>query len=240
MTSDDTPLEIWQGDPKAALKLPPLIVPTAAGYMPLTAAAQWIATEGGTHDFAADDLKSWRPAFAKLLAAIASEDVKLTWVRKKKRKRVPGHLPADCPILYPYQDPDPALVFGEELCLQTFTYENEEEWRDDFSDRLLNHDGVRWSRLMVLRSDIMRLWPFTFGEPHKTGLAGRPSFSNYLIDAELERRATAGLTAGRVSLEAQELVDWFKLKHDDKPQPKPKNTENHIRERYWQIRGRTK
>ena len=49
----------------------------AAGYMTLTLAAYWIATEGGKKRILARDASVWRGAFNRLLSRIQSNDVEM-------------------------------------------------------------------------------------------------------------------------------------------------------------------
>src|SRR6516165_7733881 len=42
-------------------------------FMTLTAAAYWIASEGGSREFNLNNLEEWQPAFALLLQAIEKE-----------------------------------------------------------------------------------------------------------------------------------------------------------------------
>lgn len=74
-----------------------------------------------------------------------------TGERNGERSRVPARLFSALPMVFPYQDPDPSLLLGVRLGLQTFTYEAADEWNDDLNDGLMNGDGVRWSRLMARR-----------------------------------------------------------------------------------------
>src|SRR5262249_28174908 len=70
-------------------KLPELMKPDGAGYMPLYCAAQFIATRGGTLEINPHDEGLWREAFKDLLDRIASEDVKVVGVRDGVRDGVP-------------------------------------------------------------------------------------------------------------------------------------------------------
>src|SRR5687767_2060567 len=128
--------------------------------MPLTSAAQWIATEGGAKTFAADDRDSWRPAYDRLLAAIGSDKVRVIGTREGAREPVPAYHFVDCPVDYPYEEPELDKLLGEHVYLRTYTYDSEEEWRDSFSDALVASRGkVLWNRLVVAKSDVLELWP---------------------------------------------------------------------------------
>jgi hypothetical protein len=220
---------------QAPLRLPETMRPSGAGYMPLYCAAQWIATEGGITSFDPLDLSAWEAAFADLLAHLASEEVKVVGVRQGASEPVAGHHFASCAIDYPFQDAPIELILGEELHLRSYPYLDEEHWRRGFDDALVDRRGARWRRLMVLRADVARCWPFGTSEPLRTGAPGRPT-SMQLVDAEFERRIVEGRIEKTLAAEARALERWLPEKHPNYPRATKTTIENNIRGAFWRSR----
>src|SRR5262249_44383227 len=139
-------------------ELPELMKPDGAGFMPLYCAAQRIAQHGGTRKINPLDEAIWRKAFKDLLDHIASGDVKVVGERPDGvSEDISGAHFASCSVNYPFSD---RPFLGNELCLVSYPYLDEEYWRGGKDDRLENWRGVRWRRLMVSKADIARWWPF--------------------------------------------------------------------------------
>jgi len=155
----------------AKVQLPELVKPDGPGYMPLYCAAQWIVTRGGTLEINPLDEALWREAFKDLLDRIASEDVKVVGLRKGATETVSGMHFASCSVNYPFSfsGPQDDLIFSKELCLFSRPYLDDEHWRGGFNDCLEDRRGVRWGRLMVLKADVARCWPFAIAQDHRTG-----------------------------------------------------------------------
>jgi hypothetical protein len=216
---------------KPALTLPETIMPTGDGYMPLTSAAQWIATEGGTTSFVGDDVERWRPAFEKLLAAIGSDRVRVIGTKNGARELVPGYHFVDCPVQFPHEGGELEMILGEQVHLGTYTYDSEEEWRDGFSDALIGERGkVLWNRLVVAKEDVLALWPFRLEEPPKSGLPGRPT-SRHAILGEFRRRVASGIFLKVLSGEAEQLAEWLE-RHPQYPPAGAGAIANMIREEH--------
>jgi hypothetical protein len=213
--------------------LPETIAPIGPGYMPLYCAAQWIATEGGKRQFIPDDQNIWKAAFDALLARIASDQVKVTGDTARERELIPGYHFAGCRVDLPFADVRADLLLAENLYLSSHPYIDEQHWRGGFDDALLNRHQVRWSRLMVLKEDIARYWPFSHA-PTETGAPGRPS-SMYLVEAEFKARCTRGAVAANLSGEAETLAKWLHDAHPDKPPLKPKSICNNLRAAFRQY-----
>jgi hypothetical protein len=225
-------------------RLPELMKPEGGGYMPLYCAAQWIATEGGKADFQPNDVTVWRPAFAQLLARIASDEVAITGIGGHEREKLAGYLFASCNVDYPFTESSLDFVFGDELYLRSYPYIDEEHWQRRFHDSLQNRTGVRWSKLMVLKSDVARWWPFGIGQSNdrppavasRTGAPGRPS-SMHLIKREHQTRWDRGEALEGVAAEARELHDWFVATHADEQPPTARTIENQIRDDHRQRKA---
>jgi len=214
---------------KPTLTLPGPILPTGDGYMPLTSAAQWIATQGGSATFPADDIGCWRPAFDQLLAAIGSDRVRVVGTKDGGREPVAGYHFVDCPIEYPYQEPDFDSIVGEHVYLRTYTYDSEEEWRDGFSDALVKRGRAIWNRLVVAKADVLEIWPFGLQPKVITGLPGRPS-SRHLIHDEFSRRVESGEFHGVLTQEAQYLASWLSQTYPNQPPARVGTIKNMIRD----------
>ena len=169
-------------------KLPELMKPDGAGYMPLYCAAQWIATCGGTKEINPLDEAIWRKAFKDLLDRIASGDVKVVGERPDGvSEDISGAHFASCSVDYPFSDRRRLdfndRVLGNEFCLVSRPYIDDEYWRRGFDDRLENRRGVRWRRLQALKADVARCWSFATAQDHGTGAppahtpAARPAAS---------------------------------------------------------------
>ena len=228
-------MAIWQPREEGGLKLPPLVKPEGPGYMPLYCAAQWIATRGGTVDIDPSGLSAWQDAFAQLLAGIASEQVTVTGICDGERKKLEGHLFAGIRVDYPFHDTPFELLTSEELYLSSRVYIDEAQWHKDSNDSLETSRGCEWSKLMVVRSHVAQYWPFfpvdttgTAALVRHTGAPGRPS-SMYLVEAEHRARWDRGEAKLSIGAEALILSEWFKTKHPDVPQLKPKSIANRLR-----------
>jgi len=228
---------LWRArTPDVAHGLPEVVKPEGAGYMPLYYAAQWIATKGGAVAFDPHSVDAWRPAYADLLARIASGDIDVTGLASGERQPIEGYRFADCRVDYPFSDPPSDLVLGAELRLCSFPYIDDEHWRGGFDDSLRNRNGIRWSRLMLRKDDVARLWPFSLEARLRTGAPGRPS-SMHLIEAEFERRVAQGQVEASLAVQARVLAQWLRDLHPAYPKAGKTAIENNIRLTYKQARS---
>lgn len=107
---------------------------------------------------------------------------------------------------------------------------DEELWQKGFNDRLETRQGSRWSKLMVLKSDVLKLW--SFGDSAmRTGVAGRPT-PIHLVLEEHERRLAQGGFEQSVRAEAAHLANWLASTHSGLPRLSPGTIENRIRSRH--------
>jgi hypothetical protein len=232
----DPEISPWQGHRVTDCQLPELIKPEGPGYMPLYCAAQWIATRGGTLEIHPSDLSVWQDAFAQLLARIASDEVTATGMREGQREKLEGHIFAGILVDFPFHDTPFNLLVSEELYLWSRAYIDEEHWQKDWNDVLETRHGAKWSKLMVLKSNVGRYWPFglsqdTMKDPsqiHHTGAPGRPS-SMHLVEAEYRARWHRGEAEASIGAEAKTLAEWLQNKHPDVPRLKPKSIANRLR-----------
>jgi len=231
-------MAIWQPHrlEERGYRLPALVKPEGPGYMPLYSAAQWIATCGGNLEIDPCDLTVWQNAFVQLLSRIASEQVAVTGVRQSERERLAGHIFANIQVDYPFSDTPFNLLVSDELYLSCCVYIDEEHWQKGWNDVLETRQGCKWSKLMVLKSDVARCWPFCIGQdatkapPHirHTGAPGRPS-SMHLVEAEYRARWHRGEAEASIGAEAKTLAEWLQNKHPHVPRLRPKSIANRLR-----------
>lgn len=231
---------LWHPVPEKTLTLPESMPPAGDGYMPLYHAAQWIATKGDTIEFDPEDNTVWRTAYDQLLAAIASETMRVVGTRNGQREVVPGFNFAGCEVDYPFDTAEMEVLAGDDLYLRSYPYLDEEHWRSGFDDALMNHREKRWTRLMVEKGDVRSRWPFAIDETYEpielqSGLPGRPSKSKHLIEDEFRRRAEAGELADTLALEAKELLAWLRSTYPGYPPPTVRTIANNIRDDYRRL-----
>jgi hypothetical protein len=65
----------------------------------------------------------------------------------------------------------------------------------------------------------------------RTGAPGRPS-SMHLIEQQFEQRVTAGQVMPSLSAQANDLHDWFRTQHPERPSPTPATIANRLRLQY--------
>jgi hypothetical protein len=216
--------------------LPPTMSPEGPGYMPLYFAAQWIATRGGNFTFDPHHTPNWHGPYADLLARISLGEVTVTGVRDGIGGKLDPHLFASVRVAYPYADEPLDLILSEDVYLASGAYINEEHWRAGSDDNLQNRRGVEVARIQVLKTDMVRWWPFglveaaaeTSAVAPTSGAPGRPS-SMHLIEDEHRARWERGNALPGVAAEARALHDWFRKAHPDKKPPKAGTIENRIR-----------
>jgi hypothetical protein len=224
-------------EPTPEFSLPELVKPEGPGYMPLYCAAQWIATHGGSVSFDPADENVWKPAYEQLLARIASEEIKAVGIRNGERQPVPAHHFARIRVSYPFVEEPFGLLLSDELYLSSFAYLDEEHWRKGHDDSLQNRYGCQWGRLMVLKSDVARFWPFDEAAgvvyPQRSGAPGRPT-SMHLVKAEFDARCARSELAASLAQEARYLADWLRSAHPSAPPLTDKTIKNKLRVAYRQ------
>jgi hypothetical protein len=228
----DPEVQPWQQHLVTDCQLPELIKPDGPGYMPLYFAAQWIATRGGTLEIDPSDLSVWQDAFAQLLPRIASDEVTATGMRKGQREKLEGHIFAGILVDFPFHDTPVNLLVSEELYLWSRVYIDEEHWQKGWNDVLETRHGAKWSKLLVLKSDVAKCWPFAesagiTSAPYQTGAPGRPT-SMQLVAAEHRARWDRGEALERIGAEAQALAQWLREAHPSAPQLTAKTIRNNL------------
>src|SRR5262249_7554941 len=143
------------------------VAPEGGGYMPLSQAAYWIVTNGGTNSVDVDDQAAWKHAYDELLAHIASNDVQIIGQSSDgMNEEINALLFAGLRVSYPYHDTPSELWFGSEPYIESFPFIDDEHWRKGFDDKLVPPGGGKrqWSRLQVKKEDVRRIWRFA-GDP---------------------------------------------------------------------------
>lgn len=228
--------ELWPARPSQETRLPTLMKPEGAGLMPLFCAAQWIATKGGQIDFHPADVTFWKPAYDELLGRIASDELKVVGVRNGQRETVPGVQFAGCRVDYPFSDASLGPLPSDDLLLYSNPCIDETlgHWRSN--DLLWDRRGDPWGRLLVLKADVLRHWPFE-SQPIRSGGPGRGT-SMHLVEAEFERRAQRGDVQPTLAKEAEALERWLIENHKNSPRATAKTIQNRLRDCYRQHKSR--
>jgi hypothetical protein len=146
--------------------------------MPLSAAARWIASEGGTIPITADE-SCWRPAFEKLLAKIVLGKLPVNGRADGLPEAIPGDKFVSIAVGYPYSN-SPHLWTGDGPYLDCRPFVDLADWGRTGGDKLFGsgrEQHPKWTHLQVSSSAVARLFRF---KPRRT--------------ARDERAATAALT----------------------------------------------
>lgn len=188
---------------------PPPLRPTGGGYMPLTAAAHWIASVGGKLLIGADE-SYWRPAYEKLLSAIMKG---AEIVGRRNETGIPERIPKETfvglDIAYPCSDFATDLHLGGRAFIDCCLYIDEQFWCDH-SDRLFTQgrsDIAAWSHLAVEMDAVARVCPAAITEPPAPPPGGEPRAAAG-GDLTNERQASppiAAAEAGQSSVAATDI-----------------------------------
>jgi hypothetical protein len=152
------------GDPAALTSdhIGPPVRPYGPGYMTLSDAAYWIATEGGTKRIVASDDSVWRQAFAELLPRIQSGEIRVVGRRRGAdiSEVINPESFLSLAVDHPYVDTPMALLLCEEphiRCCGCGTAK-----LDQCSDELWGSDRrvPEWSHLHVDRANVRKWWYF--------------------------------------------------------------------------------
>ncbi len=201
------------------IETPTLVPPTGGGYMPLSAAAYWIATRGGSVTFDLNDPEAWRPAYEALRARLSSGDVRAMGMRGEERLEIPAVEFAGIRFVLPAcLTEDFMVIFTAEFSLVCWPYNDEYRWLRGESDTIENCTIKRWSRVMVRNEDIEKFWPAEPRKPLTTGLPGRPT-TRHVYEPEFERRIAAEEIEKSLAGEAHYLRGWVKTNHPEYPVP---------------------
>ncbi len=227
-------------------------IPFGHGHVPLFCVVQWIATRGGAKIVAPDDRSTWKSAFDELLKDVVEGKVSVfglgvpAGVRSTNdftggtRIKIDAWKFADCATVEsPYEQRDFDTEMGHsDFLLRSFPYEDEIEWQKlGLSDEIVDRDGyIHWTKLTLLRSDVLEAWEFESEERYRPGKPGQPS-SNQLILNELDARAGRQELEPSLGKEARGLAAWLKRIHPKAPQPKSRSIQDIIRSRYNELKS---
>jgi len=138
----------------------PPIRPGGPGFMTLSNAAYWIATEGGTKLILARDISVWKDAFAELFRRIQSGDVRIVGRRHgaSLSERIDAASFVDVVVDYPYVDTPIPIMFGGAPYIKCYGVADQHH-----SDELYGSDRhvPEWTHLRAQCSDINSWWPFS-------------------------------------------------------------------------------
>jgi hypothetical protein len=206
-------------------------IPGGREHTPLFCAGKWIATRGGTTVIRSEDSETWKAAFDYLLSAIVQEKVSVFGVKVEpgfnstvnltlgERVKMDGSVFADCKITEnPCEPRDYDIeIEDSDVLLRSFAFD-ECDWRDGFSDELVTRNGdIRWTRLTLLRAEVLKRWPYDDPDLYTTDGPGRPT-PKRIIEKELKRRAANGELLPGIGRQARNLYKWLQEEHPDAPQ----------------------
>ena len=221
---------------------PEIASPRGGGYMPLSCAAQWIATQGNALDSATILKDGWQRAYRGLVNAIASERISVIGSRDGQMEQVPAIQFAACQVDFPWLVDTTKPSRPDDVSLRSYLYRNEAEWLDGFDDALFVQHTAKWKRIMAAKADVAREWPFNLNsDAHgpiesaaiRTGAPGRPT-SMHLVKAEHAGRWDRGDVENTVKAQAEALSSWLSNAHPLAPPLTAKTIENGIRDDYRQ------
>jgi len=213
-------------------EFPPLVEPGGSGFMPLSAAAQWITSSGGTRNVGPDPAV-WDDAYRQLVDRIASVEVAATGVREAQREQLKPSWFGGMRVFHPIGSEELGGAETAEMYLWANPYSDDDHWVAGFSDDLRIRHRTVWSKLMVSKADIARWWPKA-KSPRATS-QGRPSDKDLLI-AEFERRCRSGEALLTLAAEARELSTWIRTNHTDAVLTQPVTIQNNIRDQHRRFR----
>jgi hypothetical protein len=225
---------LWSSVRKAEPELPRLVRPEDNGHIPLYCAAQWIATGGGERTFDPTDRSIWQPAIDDLLAHAAAGELAVTGTCQGQREPIATHLFIDCQVCYPLENELP-FACGEDLYLRLCPYLDDEHWHRGFNDALLHRSEERWSRLMVSRLDVRRIWPFELDDtvPRRPG---RPARVDDAFLAEWTRRLDARDLEATLARQADVLIAWYRKHFSHKRAPVRSTVTKQIGRKYREAK----
>jgi hypothetical protein len=138
--------------------------PTLPGWMSISDAAYWIASEGGRISFSLTNLQKWQGAYYLLLPLMSSGQISVIGRRHGRglAAPVPPVSFSGIAVDYPYSDSPVDLLLCERPHLQCYGIVDEEGWEKGFHDRLMSEDRhvSEYSHLQVSNSDLAREFPF--------------------------------------------------------------------------------
>lgn len=144
----------------------PPLDPHAAGYMPLSEAAYWVATEGGKKRVVIDDADTWAAAFTLLMPFLASGEIEAIGRARGEGVAVviPSPTFSGLPIDYPYSDrADMEMYSGERPYIECTAISQSMHMWADHNDKIW-HQGRRsiplYTHIELKRSDIAKCLPF--------------------------------------------------------------------------------
>jgi hypothetical protein len=215
-------------------KLPTTVKPDGPGYFPLYCAVQWIATRGDTQSFDPADASIWNAAYRELTDGIASNGIRVTGMRNGIRKKIKGHIFAGIRFEHLFSEVSAGLLLSDELYLYSHPFIDDEHWHRGFDDSLRTRKRIEWSKVMVLKADVAKIWPFSASAQNQdsspsilTGAPGRPT-PMHLVVAEHRNRLASRKAEVSVTVESGRLAEWLRATHPDLPNLTAKTIRNKI------------
>jgi hypothetical protein len=162
--------EIWPNFPIEPYMIEPMTRMGSAGYVPLCAALQWIATNGGREPGHLEDKKSWESCVARLLPLISTGEVEIVGkpVIGGPVERLDQRIFAQIHLTQPLRD----SIYGlgnDEPWVSCMPFVDDHYWTNGFNDQLYMRKGTNpaWTHLQVRKGDLLREFPFPETPPSK-------------------------------------------------------------------------
>jgi hypothetical protein len=153
---------------------PPPWLPWADGFMPLTAAAYWIASKGGTTEVRFAD-PSWEIAFEQLSRKIDEGTIaalgRCELSANEGYEQIPAIQFHNLKVFVPSSDIDFAVLLGCRDYLQANLIFDRAGWGKNDSDRIYSNGRLIWTEIEVRCADLRKQFPQLMTErpvaPHK-------------------------------------------------------------------------
>ena len=137
--------------------------PAGGGYMALSDAAYWIATEGGTKSFFIREITAWRRGYEGLATQIKNGNV--VAIGRENGESMPvaiaGYSFSGLRIRCPFETRPADPPFETAPHLDCAGPAAPTDWEGKYNDRLLRKNGeVEFSHIEVRKLDVLKVWPF--------------------------------------------------------------------------------
>lgn len=143
--------------------LEPLESGPASGYVPLSAALQWIACDAGSRLVTLDNTEAWQAAVAKLWPLVCTGEVELIGLRPAAglTEAIPAHSLGLVRVHPPIRLPIADMLVSAPSHVATWPYLGRDHWDGGYCDVLYvsGRAAPQWTHLQVRKSDVLSRWP---------------------------------------------------------------------------------
>lgn len=199
------------------------------GYVSLTAAALYLATDGGRKSIVLRDTEAWKSAFEMLLLAICDNAVPVIGISSGRETPEPisGYTFSGLPVSFPYAPIHSDFAFKSNPFLRCGSPTRESN--DEITRGILSDAEVLFTKLQVKAQLVVDLHDQSRADVTKSGAPGRPSSMN-LVLSEYQRRREAHTVESSARAEAKALETWLKSNHPKHPCLTEKTIRNKLTE----------